>query len=437
MSIYGAMFAGVSALNAHSQAIGIISDNISNINTPGFKETEARFSTLVTAGATNTSFSPGGIKSRPFQLVDQQGLLQASSSPTDLSISGGGFFVVNEAAVPGVGDDYLYTRAGAFSVDKDGYMINTAGYFLQGWPTLPNGAFDVDQNGIADSGVPDPVNLTNLKSVRVSALTGSPTPTANVAIGLNLPATAAVAATNDLTARVFDALGVAHNVALRWTKIVAAPATWTLTATGITQAAGGAASTVGLAFPITLNTVVFGGSGLPTAFTPVALSIPTANWVNGAASSTINFNLGTVNQADGVTQFASTYAINFLNQDGATSGRFQSIEADKDGNISALFDNGNTQTIFRMPIATFPSSNALRTRDGNAWAETTSACNHFLNVAGSGAAGLFAPSTIEASTVDLGEEFTDMITTQRAYSATTRIITTVDQMLEELVRIKR
>lgn len=437
MSIYGAMFAGVSALNAHSQAIGIISDNIANINTPGFKETEARFSTLVTSGATDTSFSPGGIKSRPFQLVDQQGLLQASSSPTDLAISGGGFFVVNEAAVPVAGNDYLYTRAGAFSVDKGGYMVNTAGYFLQGWPTLPNGSFDVDQNGVADAGTPDPVNLTNMKSIRVSALTGSPTPTSTVDIGLNLPATAAVAATNDLTARVFDSLGVAHNVALRWTKTVASPATWGLTATGITQAASGAASTTGITFPVTLNTVVFAGTGLPSSFTPVALAVSGAQWVTGAAASSVAFNLGTVNQADGVTQFASTYSINFLNQNGSTSGRFQTIEVDKVGAVTALFDNGNKQTIFKLPIGTFPNPNALRSRDGNAWAETTGAGNHFLNVPGSGAAGLFAPSSVEASTVDLGEEFTDMITTQRAYSATTRIITTVDQMLEELVRIKR
>jgi flagellar hook protein FlgE len=439
MSIYGAMFSGVSGLNANSQAMGMISDNISNLNTIGYKHTNARFSTLVTNAASRNSYAPGGVRSSPFQLVDRQGLLQASSSQTDLAISGAGFFVVNESTVAGAGR-FLYTRAGEFSVDADGFLVNNGGYYLQGWSTLPDGSYDVDLDGVADTSVPDPTSLSNLQPIQVSSLTGTATPTSNVSLALNLPATAAVSDTQTLTVLVYDSLGVGHNVALQWTKTVAAPPTWTLQATGMTRADNGTASTQGAtlaAFPVTLDTVVFNGDGTPASFAAASLSIPTADWTTAASTSTIAFDLGTANQADGITQFASGYTISSINQDGVTFGRFQSIEVSDDGGVTALFDNGGRRTIYRLPVATFSNPNALLSESGNAWSETVAAGNVFLNPAGTASAGLVSPSSLESSTVDLGEEFTKMIITQRAYSANTRTITTADQMLEELVRIKR
>lgn len=436
MSIYGAMFSGVSALNAHSNTLGMISDNISNLNTIGYKNTNARFSTLVTSSALSTKYAPGGVRSQPFQQIDRQGLLQASQNATDIAISGSGFFVVNEASTPGSGDRFLYTRAGQFSVDADGFLVNNGGHYLQGWQTLPDGSFDVDQNGIADSSSPDPTSLTDLTAIQATSLTSTATPTSSVQVGLNLPATAAVSATQNMTVKVFDSLGIDHNVALEWQKTVAVPATWTLSATGITRADNGAASTT-LTLPVTLDTVVFGGNGTPASFSPTALSIPTANWVTGADTSTITFDVGSVNQANGVTQFAGAFTLSFINQNGVPIGRFQSVEISENGSVTALFDNGGRRTVFRIPIATFPNPNALQSVSGNAWSETENAGDHFLNEAGTGSAGSVSPSSLESSTVDLGEEFTNMIITQRAYTASSRIITTADQMLEELVRIKR
>ncbi len=436
MSIYGAMFSGVSALNAHSNTMGMISDNISNLNTIGYKHTNARFSTLVTASSLATKYAPGGVRSQPFQVVDRQGLLQASQNPTDIAITGNGFLVVNEAAVPGSGDRFLYTRAGQFSVDNQGYLVNNGGHYLQGWGTLPDGSYDVDQNGVTDPSNPDPTSLTSLQAIQVSSLTSTATPTSTAQIGLNLPATAAAGATQTMTVKIFDSLGIAHNVALQWAKTVVSPATWTLAATGITRADNGAASTT-LGFPVNVDTVVFGGNGTPASFTPTALSVPAANWVTGATTSSIAFNLGTVNQADGVTQFAGDFTLSFINQNGVPIGRFQSVEIGENGLVTALFDNGGRRAIYRLPIATFPAPNALSPVSGNAWSESAGAGNHFLNEAGTSSAGKLSPSSLESSTVDLGEEFTNMIITQRAYTASTRIITTADEMLEELVRIKR
>ncbi len=440
MSIYGAMFSGISSLNANSQAMGIISDNISNLNTVGYKNTEARFSTLVTGtGNTVNAYSPGGLNSNSFQAAERQGLLQASQSSTDIAMSGRGFFVVNTDSVPANGN-YLYTRAGQFNVDQNGFLVNTGGYFLQGWPTLPDGSYDVDQNGVADPSVPDPTSLANLQPIQVNAVAGTVTPTTSVSLALNLPATAAVAATNTATVQIFDSLGVGHNVALQWTKTVANPATWRLDVTGMTRTDNGAASLQGAtlaSLPITIDTVVFAGDGTPASFTPSALAVPAADWTTAAAASSISFNLGTASQANGVTQFASSYSIVAINQDGVTVGRFQSIAMTEDGQVTALFDNGVQRTIYRLPIATFANPSALNAHSGNAWAHTVTAGSLFLNPAGTGAAGTVAPSALESSTVDLGAEFTNMIITQRAYSASSRIITTADQMLEELVRIKR
>jgi flagellar hook protein FlgE len=183
MSIFGAMFSGVTGLNAQSQALGMIADNISNVNTVGYKGTTAQFFTLVTQAASRTTFTPGGVSSSPAQGIDRQGLLQASTSKTDIAIAGQGFFVVNEAALPGPGNEFLFTRAGAFDPDENGNLVNTAGYYLQGWPLT--------------NGTTLPTNTSTLSSVQtinVANLAGTATSTANVNLALNLPSTAPAAA---------------------------------------------------------------------------------------------------------------------------------------------------------------------------------------------------------------------------------------------------
>ena len=128
MSLYGALFSGVSGLQAQSSAMGAIADNVTNVNTTGYKATNVNFQTLVTKQASLTQYSAGGVQSKPRQGVDVQGLLQSTSSSTDISVSGNGFFIVNEAGDPGTGDIYGYTRAGSFQVDKEGYPQNVSGY---------------------------------------------------------------------------------------------------------------------------------------------------------------------------------------------------------------------------------------------------------------------------------------------------------------------
>ncbi len=275
MSLYGAMFSGVSALNAQSQALGMIADNISNVNTVGYKTTKASFATLVTRSSPNFH-APGGVRSSPIQSVDRQGLLQASPNATDIAISGDGFFVVTDNSAPTASDTRFYTRAGQFSTDSDGYLKSPSGHFLQGWAT-------------DSAGVPIPTNtsvLTSLQPVRVSTVSGSAVPTSQVDIGANLPASAAVASTSTTNVQIFDSLGVSHDVTLTWTKT--GTNAWTLTANAAdaTPAAGTEVLTTGPTYSVA---VIFNSDGTPLSFdgatTPPALVL--TGWASGASANTM------------------------------------------------------------------------------------------------------------------------------------------------------
>lgn len=430
MSLYGAMFSGVSGLNAQSQALGMLSDNISNVNTIGYKTAHASFSTLVTR-QTGNNYAPGGVRSAPVYSIDRQGLLQASASNTDLAISGQGFFVMTEGSAPTASDTRFYSRAGQFAADSDGFLKAPSGFFLQGWRT------DL-------AGVPTAANtsvLSSLEPIRVNSVSGSASPTTGVDIGLNLPASATLPAsvangsiqTTNVT--LFDSLGVSNTVSLTWTKTAANA--WTVTAAA-PSAGSVEEGTVGSGTPYSVN-VVFNGDGTPATFdgaaTPPILAL--GSWASGANDSLITLNLGTQNVANGITQFSSTYSVSFINQDGTQFGNFFGVNVDEDGIVTALFDNGETQRIYKIPIATFPNPNGLDTRTGTTFTQSERSGDFFLRAAGEANAGTIAPSALEASTSDLAEEFTSLIITQRAYAASTKIIQTADEMLDELIRIKR
>jgi len=417
MSIFGAMLSGVSGLAAQSQSLGVISDNISNVNTVGYKGSSAHFSTLVTRAVSQTLYSPGGVKSIATANIDKQGLLQSTQVTTDLGIIGNGFFVVNEAANPGLGNEYLFTRAGSFRADKDGYLKNTAGFYLQGWP-LTNGALPANTTV-----------LSSLETINVSSLAGSATPTSNLDIGLNLPSTAADTEAHTVTAQVFDSLGNAHDLAITFTYDAGTPE-WDITVANPTLSATGAASgTVTAA----TRSITFNGDGTPAAITFPDIAI---TWTATTANaSTIAVDLGTVGATDGVTQFAGQYAVSFVNQDGVQFGNSTSVQISEEGIVTALFDNGQRKDIYKIPVATFANPNGLESRNGNAYISTDRSGNTLLLEAKTGSAGSFAPAALESSTVDLAEEFTNMIVTQRAYSGNAKVITTADEMLEELIRV--
>ena len=419
MSINSAMLAGVSGLVANSSALAAISDNIANVNTVAYKRNQVNFANVVTAQAVKGKYSAGGVQGVTRQFVSQQGLIQSSSSTTDLAISGDGFFVVaNKGAGLAPADPRLFTRQGSFSVDEDGFMVNDAGLYLQGWPVQANGTF-----------APNPSDLSAMNSINVKNLGAAVSPTANVSITANVDKVNPTdPAPIDFT--VIDAAGGRHT--LRLTMVQNGPNDWTGTLDAVPSSeVGGVPISTGSVMFNTDGTIdmansdVFGAPGATTVtvnWDPVTLGLPTQD---------INFDLSKVSQYDDPSAVTQT------TQDGAGPGNVVQIEVGEDGVVSAVYDNNQVRQIAKVGVATFPNADGLQQVSGNAYRATMDAGDYTVKEAGFGGAGNISPSSLEASTVDLSAEFTGLIQTQRAYSASSKIITTADQMLEELINIKR
>ncbi|MDA0996600.1 MAG: flagellar hook-basal body complex protein, partial [Proteobacteria bacterium] len=217
MTLFGALTSGVSGLTAQSSALGAISDNITNVNTVGYKGVQVDFQTLVTVQTSSTFFSAGGVQSRPRQDTGVQGLLQSSTSQTDLAISGNGFFVVNEANRPTLSNEYLFTRAGSFFQDNEGFLRNTSGYYLQGWPTNASGTVTPNNTSLS---VPNQnvISTDFLATVNLNRVGGTATATSTIAIGTNLPSTDSQGATHKTDVQFFDTLGNANTTSFLYTK---------------------------------------------------------------------------------------------------------------------------------------------------------------------------------------------------------------------------
>jgi len=445
MSLYGALFTGVTGLTAQTQSIAMISDNLANVNTIGFKGNVARFATLVTQSGTVDTFSPGGVRSRPFARIAEQGTISATTSNTDIAISGNGFFVVNSRA-DGSGEP-LYTRAGSFTQDATGNLVNTAGLFLQGWPLDSAGNLPASQE-----------DLTSIETVNVAEVSGQAAETTQVDLGMNLNAslTTSTAAysvgdmqagtvTPDFTRDfvIFDSLGSAHDVTVAFLKQDPGGAnnTWQVE---VFHNGGDVAPGNEL---IDSGTLVFNGDasidganstlGSLDPTTGELVSTLTIPWNNGANPGSVELDWGTDGLADGLTQFDSDFDVNFVNQNGAEVGRLNNVSIDDEGFVIASFNNGTTKRLYKLPLSVFANPSGLEARSGNAYAQTDRSGEFNLREAGTGGAGTVVSTALEQSNIDIAKEFTDMITTQRAYSANTRVISTVDDMLDELIRVKR
>jgi flagellar hook protein FlgE len=443
MSLFGALFSGVSGLNAQSRAMGMISDNIANVNTTAYKGAQAQFANLVTRTRGSTTYSPGGVRAQTFYTVANQGLIQGTSSPTDAAISGAGFFVV--AAQPSGGEQF-YTRAGSFNPDFEGDLRTPSGHYLQGWALDANEAI---------------IDVNNVETVNVRNINGLAAATTTVEVGANLDADqaayAGVYAAGDLAAyqasggasgvaptftrqvQVYDSLGRAHDLTLAFLRDGAAN-NWEVEVVGDTADIDTGIHANGL---LASGTVTFAGDGsLQTAtLTPVVSAVAgtpvEVDWAtaSGADPSQISFDFGTIGGVDGLSQFASPTSVAFVTQNGAEVGELSAVSIDDQGYVIASFTNGEERRLYQLPIATFANPTALDPRSGNVYAQTDASGEYNLRIAGEGGAGVVAASALESANVDLAEEFTKMIVTQRAYSANAKVINTTDQMLEELMRM--
>jgi flagellar hook protein FlgE len=460
MSINSALLAGVSGLTANSSALAAISDNIANVNTTAYKRNQVAFSTLVTSQAVKGEYSAGGVQGNNHSFVSQQGLIQSASSTTSLAISGDGFFVVTSKGQGlTASDPREFTRAGAFQPDANGYLVNDAGLYLQGWPVQANGTFDIDPSDLSKI---QPINVKNLGAavqqtgqIAFSANLDQTTPVSAGAATYNAAtkSMAAYAATSGASGTapdappieisVIDSVGGTHKFAVAFEK-TATPNTWNaeiyaVPATDVSSAGPSGQVAAGLVKFKTdgsidlANSTLFGAAGAQPTIALAASGGANPAWgvALGIAGQSLAFNLSQL------TQLASASTVNSVSSDGASAGNIVGVQVSADGVVSALFDNSQVRKIAQVAIATFPNSDGLSAANGNAYIRALAAGTMTLKIAGNGGAGKISPSSLEASTVDLSSEFTGLITTQKAYSASSKIITTADRMLDDVINIIR
>ncbi|MDX2235625.1 MAG: flagellar hook protein FlgE [Hyphomonadaceae bacterium] len=435
MSIYTAMRSGVSALAANASAMAVISDNIANLNTVGYKRGITDFTAMLNSQTNGSTYNAGGVLSSTRRLVDVQGSLEQSRSTTDLAVAGDGFFVVSENDLPLTnGGSVAFTRSGSFSVDAAGYLKNAQGFYLQGWPIQADGS-------VASS----PTSLSTLSPINVADVFSTAEPTANVTLTANLDSTQAqyadvtqpydvgdlasgvIAPHFESSIEIFDSLGAPRTVAVGFLK--SAPNVWQV------EVYTRPASLVGTAGGRVANgTITFDSTGAVQGVTGPLGGPFLIDWdaSTGAADQTLTFDL-----EDSLSQFATSYSVTTVVADGVPPGNLAGLVVEDSGYLTAQFSNGRSRALYQIPLATFLNPNGLLPDRGGVFRTTLESGLYNINESDAGGAGRIESNVLEASNVDLAQEFTSMITTQRAYSASSKIITTADEMLEELLRIKR
>ncbi len=408
MAIISSLYTGVSGLSANGTAMSIIGDNIANTNTVGFKAGRASFGDVLSQNLVGSSgeYQIGrGTMLTSVSPIFTQGSFQSTESGLDMAIDGDGFFVVKDTA----NSASYYTRAGQFSVDKSGYLVNPEGYRVQGYLASSQGAI-----------------TSSVGDMSLSTSFIAPTASANVTISANLDAGVPIipAATlfdptdpgsynfsTGLT--VYDALGSGHLESVYFRKTAAGPpSTWDVYAPG---------STAGTA---SIGALTFDASGNLTGGSPISANF---SYLTGALS----FDLGSA------TQYAAASTILSQSSDGYPSGSLTSVSINQDGLLTGLFSNGMTRGIGQVALGKFQNPNGLTKYGRNLYAANLDSGQATIGAPGSGGYGRTLSNSLELSNVDIAREFVNMITVQRGFQANSRIITTSDEMLSDLINLKR
>lgn len=421
------LYTGAAGLTAHTQAMDVTGDNIANVNTIGFKRSRANFEDVLARTVGGSSGTGLGSRVGSVQQAMTQGALLGTGVATDLAINGDGFFQVAGSANGLQGA--FFTRAGQFKVDADGYLVNQSGLRLQGYNA------DVQSGQITQQ----------VADLRLPTYELPPQDTANVTIAGNLDANAttpalawdATNATNtsnySSSVTVYDSLGESHTAQIYFRREAAA---WNWYAVVDGGELGG--GTPGTPTQIGTGQLTFDTEG--RLATGGAATINAT--FNGATAQAIDINFGDDTGAGGtglmgMTQYASPSGTSFVDQDGSASGSLTGISIGTNGAITGAFSNGKQRTLGQVLIADFQDAGALQRSGGNLFIETSASGPAVVGEAGTGGRGNLNAGSLEQANVDLAKEFVDLIAFQRGFQANSRTIATADQVLQELVGLKR
>ncbi len=418
MSIFGIMRTGVSGMAAQGSKLGAVSDNIANVNTVGYKRASTEFSSLISEG-NHSEYNSGGVETTTRYAISDEGLIMGSTSKTDLAINGNGFFIVTDAG----GTPYM-TRAGAFVKNGSQELVNSAGFYLMGYP-IQNGDPTVVANSL------DGLERINLANVAYEAnptesgtLKGVLDSNATVIAPGTLPSDNVAGSTYSSKASIvsYDNLGNKKFLDVYMAKTGTAPDTWqavvfdqaTATAGGFPYAGG----------PLANVALAFGPTGqLTTAPANFTIAIP------GGATATIDFSQ--------VSQVATGETALELAVDGNAPSAVESVDIADDGTVYAVFENGARRATYRIPLATAPSVDQLTPQSGNVYSVSNMSGDVIVGFPESGSFGSIRSGALEQSNVDLATELTAMIESQRSYTANSKVFQTGSEILDVLVNLKR
>ncbi len=399
----------LSGLNAASADLGVTANNVANVNTTGFKLSRAQFSEVFAVGTQSVSSSASGSGVRLSAIAQQftQGNIDFTDNALDLAIGGEGFFVLSD------GGARSYTRAGAFGVDNQGYIVNAEGARLQAYPFAGAGLFN--------TGTPQDLQLT------IGA--NPPAATTRATLGINLPADAPVPANptfdpadpssfnHTTSVTIYDSLGAAHTATIYFIKD-AAPNTWNTDIQIDGTPIAGATQ------------IIFNPDG--TLSSPAGGLMPLASYTptTGASDITMSLDFGTA------TQFGANFGVNSLFQDGFTTGRLTGVSVDPEGVVFARFTNGQSTSLGKLALANFVNPQGLQQLGDTAWGESFQSGDALLGEAGTASFGNIQSGALEASNVDLTAQLVQMITAQRNFQANAQMISTADTITQTVINIR-
>jgi flagellar hook protein FlgE len=409
-----AFIIGLSGMRANSTSLNVVGNNLANLNTTGFKASVTSFqdllgSTLAGVNGAGNPMQPGlGVGLSGISSVFTQGGLQTTGQATDVAILGNGFFVVNN------GQQNFFTRAGDFTLNNQGYLTTQQGMYVQGYSIT---------NGVGGSGSLGKLQLNPGASM-------APKATGTVGLDLNLNANAAVGDKFNTSIDVYDSLGKAHTLTYTFEKTGANAWNYSVKVPG---------ADVGKTDPVevTKGTLAFNASGQLTTPSSDVANLKISGFANGAADLTFTWQVKNPSGAMRLTQFNTPSSTSQATQDGYTFGNLTGFQIDSSGYVQGTFSNGQLQLMGQIALANFNNPQGLVREGQNQFMASASSGEPIIGIPGTAGRGGLVGSALEFSNVDIAQEFTSMIIAQRGYQASSKIITTADEVLQEALALKR
>lgn len=422
MSLYSAFYSSLSGLSTNANALNVIGNNLSNINTVGFKGSSTTFrdifSTSLTGTATQGNGNPIqfglGVQVNSVSQDFSQSSFQSTGNALDMAIQGNGFFTLQT-----VDGRQVFSRAGNFTRNNDGYLVASDGSNVMGWNRDP-------VTGVVNTSA-------TLAPIRIDAgTTASAFATQNIRLGINLNSAGAIGDTLTTPVQAYDSQGNPQNIIVTYTKT--GSNTWNYAASVSAPATIGAGATGTLVFSTSGNLLTINGNPPTSANNPVFSGI---NWGNGTTVQNVTWDVVNPDNSPNVTQFSGSSSTTSTFQDGYGAGTLRDLSVDQNGVISGTFTNGQVISLAQVALSTFNNVNGLVQTGNNHWGQTLSSGSPTIGLANQGGRGGVLGSNLELSNVDMAGEFTKLILSQRGYQANSRLVTTTDQLLQETLNLKQ